>query len=63
MSEEDSLVCHCEPRTGEAIPYEKVRLPRFARNGGLPRRYAPSNDIVKIYIAFTLDFVQRDLLY
>ena len=34
---EDYFACHCEPRRGKAIPYEKVRLPRFACNGRLPR--------------------------
>ena len=31
-----------------------VRLPRFARNGRLPRPFRARNDIVKIYIAFIL---------
>jgi len=31
-----------------------MRLIRFARNEGLLRRFAPRNDIAKIYIAFIL---------
>jgi len=31
-----------------------MRLPRCARNGGLPRPFRARNDIVKIYIAFIL---------
>ncbi len=32
----------------------RMRLPRCARNGGLPRPFRARNDIVKIYIAFVL---------
>jgi hypothetical protein len=31
-----------------------LRLPRFARNDGLPRPFRARKDIVKIYIAFML---------
>jgi len=35
---------------------KRLRLPRFARNDGLPRPFRARNDIVKIYIAFILVF-------
>ena len=56
--------CHREERrrfSGSSLRARRAkqslkrrRLPRYARNGGLPRRYAPHNDILKIYIAFIL---------
>ncbi len=35
-SKEDYFACHCEPRRDKAHK-RRLRLPRFARNGGLPR--------------------------
>jgi hypothetical protein len=49
------LACHCEERSDEAIStFFPMRLPRCARNCGLPRPFRARNDIVKIYIAFIL---------
>ena len=42
----------------------RMRLPRCARNGGLPRPFRARNDIVKIYIAFILVYcISMYLLY
>jgi hypothetical protein len=47
--------CHREERSDEAIStFFPMRLPRCARNCGLPRPFRARNDIVKIYIAFIL---------
>jgi hypothetical protein len=41
-----------------------MRLPRCARNGGLPRPFRARNDIVKTYIAFILVYrISMYLLY
>ena len=54
--------CHREERSDLVIARSEatrqsnsfMRLPRLARNGGLPRPFRARNDIIKIYIAFIL---------